>query len=161
MNFALKGEVLAFQEIQAESMPVLNLPHPGYLSTRFSAFHPGIDIATGFGMPIHPITEGIVEEIQFGFWGLGNYIVISHPSGLRSTYGHTGRIFVKKDQVVSQNTTLGTVGMSGATSGPHTHLEIDKDGKLIDPTTILPKLDEYPKIISNQAKLSKTLKLEF
>lgn len=129
------------QEIIAQSFPKpLILPHLGYLSTKFSRWHPGVDIATGLGMHIHPITSGTVEEVNYGLWGYGNHIIISHPGGFKSLYGHLGKMFVKIDQIVSSENILGEVGISGATSGPHTHLEIQKDGNYIDPLTILPEI---------------------
>lgn len=134
------------QEIIALSFPKpLSLPHPGYLSTRFSAWHPGIDIAAGLGMPVHPITTGVVDEVEFSFWGYGNYVTISHLNGFKSLYGHMGKIYVKKGQTVTSQTILGAIGMTGHTSGPHTHLEIQKEGKYIDPQTLLPEIPDFPK----------------
>lgn len=128
------------QEIIASSFPhPLVLPHPGYLSTKFSRMHPGIDIAAGVGMPIHPITEGIVEEVNFSFWGYGNHVVLSHANGFKSHYAHMGKVYVKIGQRITSETTLGELGMTGATSGPHTHLEITFNGSYIDPETILPE----------------------
>lgn len=121
-----------------------NLPHPGYLTTRFSAWHPGIDIATGYGMPVHPVSGGKVIEVVYGFFGLGHYIVIQHEEGFKSTYGHMGRIFVKKDDLVTANSILGEVGVTGHTTGPHTHLEITRNGQYIDPQTILPTISNWP-----------------
>ncbi|MBI2020394.1 M23 family metallopeptidase [Candidatus Daviesbacteria bacterium] len=137
-----KGEVVAL------SFPKpLVLPHPGYLSAKFYRWHPGVDIATGLGMPIHPITEGIIEDTGFGFWGYGNNVLISHANGFKSFYAHMGKIYVKKGQTVRSEDTLGEVGMTGHTSGPHTHLEITHNGNYIDPTTILPEIPTMPKII--------------
>lgn len=127
--------------------PVI-LPHPGYLSTRYSSWHPGIDIASGLGMPIHPITAGVVEETNYGFWGYGNNVVVFHTNGFTSKYAHMGRIFVKKDQVVTSDDYLGEIGLTGNTSGPHTHLEITYQGKHIDPLTILPEIDDMPTSLS-------------
>lgn len=132
------------QEITSSFLPKISLPHPGYLSTRFSSWHPGVDIATGLGMPIHPIADGVVEEVNIGFWGYGNHVVISHQEKLRSLYGHMDRVYVKKGQAVTDQDMLGTVGLTGRTSGPHTHLEITKAGSLIDPLTVLPKMPDYP-----------------
>lgn len=132
------------QKITAEILPVMTLPHPGYLSTPFSRYHPGIDIATGLGMPIHPIADGIVAEVNFSFFGYGNHVTISHQAGFKSLYGHMDRIYIKADQEVSSQDTLGTVGLTGFTSGPHTHLEITRYDKLIDPQTILPEMEKYP-----------------
>ena len=142
-----------------------NLPHPGYLSTKFSYYHPGVDIATGLGMPIHPIAKGFVSDVQYGFWGLGHSVTISHDGGFSSTYGHMGRVFVKKDAAVTTTNTLGEVGLTGWTSGPHTHLEIQKDGKYIDPLAILPTLPNSPKEEFLRpvggGELRKTLKPDF
>lgn len=120
------------------------LPHPGYLSTTFSSWHPGIDIAVGLGTPIHPISEGKVVEINYGFFGLGNYVVIEHEQGIKSVYGHMGRVFTKVDELVTPDSTIGLVGLTGKTSGPHTHLEVTKDGKYINPQGILPKVAPMP-----------------
>ncbi len=134
-----KGEVVA----SSFSKP-LNLPHPGYLSTKFSIFHPGIDIAAGLGMPIHPVIDGEVVEIGTDFWGLGNYVTVSHEKGFKSKYAHMGRIFAKvKDKITSENI-LGEVGITGHTSGPHTHLEITLNGQYIDPQKILPEIPDMP-----------------
>lgn len=132
------------EEVIAKSFSKpLVLPHPGYLSTRFSTWHPGIDIAAGLGMPIHPITDGTISEVGRNFFGLGNFVEVTHQNGFKSKYGHMGKIYAKKgDQVTSENT-LGEVGLTGHTSGPHTHLEITLNGSYIDPTTLLP---EIPKI---------------
>lgn len=133
------------QTIIAQPAPfTFQLPHPGYMSTRYSTWHPGIDLATGLGMPIKPITQGIVIESGFNFWGLGLTVVIDHGQGYKSLYAHMGQIYVKNGQTVTGDNTLGTVGMTGNTSGPHTHLEVMKDGNRIDPTLILPDIRHQP-----------------
>lgn len=142
---AIAGEPQQSGEVISTSFPTpIILPHPGYLSTVYSNYHPGVDIATGLGMPIHPINPGVVEEIAFGFWGYGNYVLISHQDGYKSMYAHMGRVYVAKDQNVTSETILGEVGLTGWTSGPHTHLEITKDGKHIDPMALLPNLPNFP-----------------
>lgn len=134
-----KGEVVSL----GFSKP-LNLPHPGYLSTRFSTFHPGIDIASGLGMPIHPIIDGEIIETGFDIWGLGNYVVVSHEKGFISKYAHMGKIYIKKGDKVSSESILGEVGLTGRTSGPHTHLEITHNGEFIDPQKLLPEIPNMP-----------------
>lgn len=134
-----KGEVIA----QSFSKPVV-LPHPGYLSTRFSNWHPGIDIATGLGMPIHPITDGEVTEAGRDFFGLGNFVVVTHQNSFKSKYAHMGKIYVKVGDKVTSENILGEVGLTGRTSGPHTHLEATHNGKFIDPQTLLPDLPNIP-----------------
>lgn len=114
------------------------LPHPGYISNYYSRWHTAVDIATGLGMPIHPVTTGVVSEVNYGYWGYGNYVAITHEQGFHSMYAHMGRIYVKVGDSVDLNSILGEVGMTGRTTGPHTHLEITKDGKFIDPRLVLP-----------------------
>lgn len=135
-----RGEVIS----SSFSKPLI-LPHPGYLSTRFSNYHPGIDIASGLGMPIHPIIDGVIEQAGHDIFGLGNYVVVSHENGFKSTYAHMGRIFVKVGTKVSSENILGEVGLTGHTSGPHTHLEITLNGILIDPQKLLPEISDMPK----------------
>lgn len=141
------------QDIQAATFPeAFILPHPGYISTRFSSWHPGMDIATGLGMPIHPIASGKVAEVTYGFFGLGHSVIIEHAQGFKSTYGHMGKIFVKVGDNILATSTLGEVGMTGRTTGPHTHLEITKDGQYIDPINILPTLADWPTDAGNAPK---------
>lgn len=134
-----KGEVIA----SIFDKP-LSLPHPGYLSTKFSSWHPGIDIASGLGMPIHPITNGEVAETGFDIWGLGNYVVVKHQNGFNSKYAHLGKIFVNKGDKLTADNILSEVGLSGHTSGPHTHLEITHYGKFVDPQKLLPEIPPMP-----------------
>lgn len=135
LNNEQKAEIIA----SSFSQPV-TLPHPGYLSGRFSNSHPGIDLAAGLGMPVHPITQGIVDEVNLSIWGLGNHVTVSHPNSFKSLYGHLSRVFTKKGQEVTTQTLLGEVGMTGFSSGPHTHLEITHNGEYIDPLLILPEI---------------------
>jgi murein DD-endopeptidase MepM/ murein hydrolase activator NlpD len=141
----VKAEFSQEQSVGAAKLSeAFKLPHPGYLTTRFSSWHPGVDIATGLGMPIHPIGQGKVVEVTYGFWGLGYFVRVEHEQGFKSTYAHMGRIFVKAGDTVTSSSTLGEVGLTGHTSGPHTHLEITKDGQYINPQNILPEIPLYP-----------------
>ena len=147
----LKKSVVNAQEseqqktIQSQSTTLaFQAPHPGYLSTHFSSYHPGVDLATGLGMPIKPIAKGKVISAGFNFWGLGLVVEVDHGEGYRSLYAHMGTIYVQTGQEVSAENLLGEVGLTGNTSGPHTHLEIYKDGAAIDPVSILPPLREQP-----------------
>lgn len=130
-----KGEV-----IPSSFSKALRLPHPGYLSTRFSTWHPGIDIAAGLSMPIHPILDGEIVQVGRDFFGLGNFVEVLHENGFKSKYAHMGKIYVKAGDKVSQENLLGEVGMTGHTSGPHTHLEITHNGNYIDPSILLPEI---------------------
>lgn len=136
-----KGEVIAQSFSKA-----LILPHPGYLSTKFSNWHPAIDIATGLGMPIHPIIDGEVSMVGRDLFGLGNFVVVNHEHGFQSKYGHMGKIYVKVGQKITSENTLGEVGLTGHTSGPHTHLEVTHYENYIDPLTLLPEIPDMPQV---------------
>lgn len=120
-------------------------PHSGYISNHFSFFHPGVDVATSLGSNVHPVANGIVTDISFNFWGLGQTVSIDHGFGFQSLYAHLGKVMVKVNQAVTPSDIIAEVGLSGHTSGPHTHLQISKDGKNINPETVLPKIRDYPK----------------
>jgi hypothetical protein len=133
------------QVISAERIPhSFQLPHPGYLSTYFSTFHPGVDIATGLGMPIKSIAPGVVIDAGFNVWGLGLIVEIDHENGYKSLYAHLGKIYVSKGQKISESDYLGEVGLTGHTTGPHTHLEISLNDQKINPLTVLPEIRTYP-----------------
>lgn len=140
-----QGPLSEGQNIDASSLPFsFTLPHVGYISTHFSSWHPAIDIATSLGTPIHPIAPGRVEAVYFDVWGLGHHVVISHPEGFESTYGHMGQVFVKVGDQVTPDSIIGQVGLTGNTTGPHTHLEIKLNGNYVDPETLLPHLPDIP-----------------
>lgn len=130
--------------IPASFSKALTLPFQGYLSTGFSFFHPGIDLAANLGTPIHPITDGVVSETGYDLFGLGNYVVVAHENGFKSKYGHLGKILVKVGDELTAADVLGVVGLTGHTSGPHTHLEITHDGKYVDPQKLLPEIPDMP-----------------
>jgi len=133
------------QTVQAKSLPfAFQNPHDGYISTHFSAFHPGIDITADLGTAIHPIAPGIVIDEGFNSWGLGLMVVVDHGNGYQSLYGHMEKILVYKGQKVTDSDVLGKVGITGHTTGPHTHLQVSKDGQNIDPQTLLPTLPDMP-----------------
>lgn len=145
------GEVIA----ESFSKPLI-LPHPGYLTTKFSNFHPGVDIAAGLGMPIHPITEGEVVKVARDLFGLGNFVTIAHQNGFKSKYSHMGKVYVKAGDKITSENTLGEVGLTGRTSGPHTHLEVTRDDKYVDPQTLLPDIPPMPTASFYQASSSAT-----
>lgn len=140
-----RAQTEQIQSVAAENLPFeFQLPHLGYITTKFSFYHPGVDLATGLGMPIKTIAPGTVTNTGFNFWGLGLNVAVDHGYGYKSLYAHMGNIYVQKDQSVEKDDILGTVGLTGHTSGPHTHLEISKESHNIDPQTVLPPIREIP-----------------
>lgn len=95
-------------------------------------------------MLIHPITDGKVSTVGRNLFGLGNFVEVSHQNGFKSKYAHMGKVYVKVGQKITVENTLGEVGLTGQTSGPHTHLEVTREGKFIDPQALLPEIPGMP-----------------
>jgi len=98
-------------------------------SGDFEGRHPGIDLKLAAGTPVYSIAGGMVHATGTDEM-LGNYVMIEHhlPNGeaVVSIYGHLERIGTTEGAVVKPGTPIGTVGSTGASSGPHLHLQIDK-----------------------------------
>jgi murein DD-endopeptidase MepM/ murein hydrolase activator NlpD len=102
--------------------------------------HHGIDLAAPKGAPIRAISSGQVMYAD-PFGGYGKIVVVRHPSGLTSHYGHCDTLNVKIGDTVKAGDIIGTVGSSGISTGPHLHFEIRMNGKPQDPERYLPGLD--------------------
>lgn len=110
------------------------------ISQNFSYYHPGIDLTDPIGTPVYPIGNGTVDWIQSTSFGYGRHLLISHEGGIKSLYAHLSKISVSEGQKVTKETEVGTVGMTGRTTGSHLHLEIYDDNIATNPLEILPLL---------------------
>jgi murein DD-endopeptidase MepM/ murein hydrolase activator NlpD len=99
--------------------------------------HEGLDLAAPLGTPVYACREGIVSSTGYNEV-YGNYIIISHEGGWTSLYGHLASITINLNSPVHSSTVIGTVGMTGQTTGPHLHFELRQDGKARDPASFLP-----------------------
>jgi len=103
--------------------------------------HDGIDLAAPVGAPIRAIADGQVMYAD-PHGGYGKYIVVRHLNGITSHYGHCDTMEVIPGHTVTAGQIIGTVGNSGASTGPHLHFEIRRDGEAQDPESFLPGLAE-------------------
>lgn len=110
----------------------------GSLSQGFSFYHKAYDIAGPIGENVHPVGAGTVEFTGTMNDGHGMTVVINHGDGLKSLYAHLGKIDVGVGNQVEAKTSIGAVGLTGRTTGPHVHLEIINNDTLIDPGLVLP-----------------------
>ena len=113
-----------------------------YVSSRFglrvhpitgkTKSHTGIDIASNQGTAVYASDGG---SVTLAGWngGYGNCIMIDHGNGYVTLYGHLSSISVSVGQTVSQGATIGAVGSTGNSTGPHLHFEVLKNGTRIDP----------------------------
>lgn len=86
----------------------------------------GIDIGTPVGTPIMASANGTVTVARnYGYnGGYGQYIVISHPNGTQTVYGHLSAVIVSQGQTVVQGQVIGYSGNTGKSTGAHLHFEI-------------------------------------
>jgi murein DD-endopeptidase MepM/ murein hydrolase activator NlpD len=118
--------------------------HPIYKTVRP---HRGTDYAAPTGTPVYAAGDGRV--IKSGYTGAnGNYVFIQHSDQYVTHYLHLNKRNVKQGQHVAQSQVIGTVGSTGAATGPHLHYEFLVNGVHRDPRSIakmLPKASTIPK----------------
>ncbi len=103
----------------------------------YRKMHQGIDFAAGTGTPVVAPADGVVVEAR-RWGGYGNWLRIRHANGLESGYGHLSRYGsgIRAGQRVSQGQVVAFVGSTGASTGPHLHYEIWRNGQRINPAGI-------------------------
>lgn len=98
--------------------------------------HPGIDLAAAVGTPVRASGGGSVadtgEDPEYGL-----YVLLAHPDGYQTLYGHAARILVAKGDTVPAGQVIALSGNSGRSTAPHLHFEIRRNGTSIDPLTLL------------------------
>ena len=121
-------------------------PVPGEISSAFGlrrmfngqprSRHKGLDLRGAAGAPVLAAADGTValaEELYFS----GNVVYIDHGLGLFSMYAHLSAIDVRPGQHVSRGQTLGRVGSTGRSTGPHLHLGCYALGTAVDPVPLM------------------------
>ena len=100
---------------------------------RWGVTHYGIDIANAIGTPIYALTDGVVAESGPAS-GFGMWVVVRHPDGERTVYGHVNRSYVTVGQEVRAGEHIADIGNRGFSTGPHLHLEVwAPDGTKLNP----------------------------
>jgi murein DD-endopeptidase MepM/ murein hydrolase activator NlpD len=122
------------------------MPANGRISSTFgSRFHPidkrvkfhgGLDIAVPTGSKVVASADGVVK---FAGWkgGYGNVVIIEHPDGSETLYGHNSKLLVTEGQKVSGGDQISLSGSTGKSTGPHLHFEMRQNGQLVNPSKFL------------------------
>ena len=100
-------------------------------------FHHGIDIAARRGAPVVAARTGTIVEIGDDDPIYGHYVRIAHEGGFSTLYAHLRTIKVNRKGTINIGATLGTVGSSGHSTGPHLHFEIHLNGIPLNPNNYL------------------------
>jgi len=96
------------------------------------AFHSGVDISTNFGTPVIAPADGNVIFADF-LGGYGRAIVIDHGHGITTRFGHLANFAVIAGQHIQRGDTIGYVGLSGRSTGPHLHYEVRINDTPVNP----------------------------
>lgn len=131
-----------------------NRVHP---ISGYTRLHKGTDFAAPSGTPVYAAGNGTIEWVARR-GGYGNYIIVRHANGYKTAYAHLSRYArgLRKGRRVRQGETIGYVGSTGASTGPHLHYEVYINGKAVNAMRLkLPtgrKLAEAPVIMDEFLK---------
>jgi murein DD-endopeptidase MepM/ murein hydrolase activator NlpD len=106
----------------------------GHLAARGS--HAGMDIAVPAGSRILASGSGAVAEVGEDSV-YGRYVRIAHGGGYESLYAHANEVLVREDEPVGAGRVIALSGSTGASTAPHLHFEIRKDGRPVDPGALV------------------------
>jgi hypothetical protein len=108
-------------------------------SFRRTREHRGTDIALSTGDSIRSAFDGVVRVRETSRYtgGYGNLLVIRHPNGLETYYGHLSRFLVDTGEIVKAGEVIGLGGNTGRSTGAHLHFETRYKGKAFDPERII------------------------
>lgn len=94
--------------------------------------HTGIDLPYPAGTPVYATADGVVDQIISNQAGLGLAVIIKHPSGYESVYGHLSACAVRRGDTVLRGAMIGRVGSTGRSTGPHLHYAILLDNRPVN-----------------------------
>ncbi len=100
------------------------------------SWHNGVDITAEANSPVKSAADGVVSFAGYD-QEFGNMIIIDHPNGLSTIYGHNGELNVQAGDFVNKGTEIASVGSSGRALGNHVHFEIRKADMPINPESVL------------------------
>jgi murein DD-endopeptidase MepM/ murein hydrolase activator NlpD len=105
--------------------------------------HRGVDYAAPTGTPAQSVGDGVVifSGVQGGY---GNVVEIRHGTGHTTLYAHLSKIHLRKGQTVQKGQTIGAVGSTGWSTGPHLHFEFRVNGVHVDPQKVIQQAQALP-----------------
>jgi murein DD-endopeptidase MepM/ murein hydrolase activator NlpD len=147
--FQEPGQTGSYYSLDGKSLNRSYLASPVPFSRKTSGFatrlhpifktqqaHRGVDYAAPTGTPAMSVGDGIVT-FAGGRGGYGNVVEIRHGNGHTTLYAHLSKIHVRNGQSVLKGQTIGAVGSTGWSTGPHLHFEFLVNGSHVDPQKII------------------------
>ncbi|MGM9796381.1 MAG: LysM peptidoglycan-binding domain-containing protein [Parabacteroides sp.] len=120
---------------------VLPLDTMTYVTSKYGPrrrrMHRGIDLKVQKGDTIRAAFSGKIRIRNFERRGYGYYLVVRHPNGLETVYGHLSKFLVERDEIVKAGQPIGLGGNTGRSTGSHLHFETRFLGQAIDPAEII------------------------
>lgn len=119
-----------------------HMPVPGRVTSnygwrpQFGRMHKGVDLALKVNDTVYAAFDGKVRLTNYEAKGYGNYVILRHPNGLETVYGHLNKHLVKPNQTVKAGDPIGLGGNTGRSTGPHLHFETRFMGYAINPAAI-------------------------
>jgi murein DD-endopeptidase len=108
--------------------------------------HEGVDLRAALNSNVLSVSSGVVSETGYGP-ATGLFVTINHAEGWSSRYLHLNQILVAKGERVAKGNVIALSGTTGRSNGPHLHLEVSHNGRLLNPMEVLFARIESP---SNQ-----------
>ncbi|MEN8198707.1 MAG: peptidoglycan DD-metalloendopeptidase family protein, partial [Thermodesulfobacteriota bacterium] len=137
-------ELLHRSDLYLDSLHYLPLgrPVPGPVTSRFGqrtdpvngkrGIHTGVDMRGRTGQQIVATADGVVKKAFYN-GSYGRYVEIDHGNGYRTKFAHMKKLLVKRGAQIKRGQSVGTVGNSGRSTGPHLHYEVCLNGKPVNP----------------------------
>ncbi len=109
-------------------------PTSGHVITQYYGWkHTGIDIDGDYSSPLYAAADGVVEKAGWNTGGYGLMILIDHPNGMKTRYGHASKMFVKAGETVKKGDVIAMMGTTGRSTGTHLHFEVYVNGVRTNP----------------------------
>ncbi len=118
----------------------MSLPSRGAITSRFGrrwgAYHHGVDIRAKVGTPVRAALAGTVTSTS---WHriYGRQVVVNHGNGLATRYAHNSRLLVRRGQRIAKGQVLALSGATGRVTGPHIHFEVLRNGRAVNPLSVV------------------------
>lgn len=147
MSLFLPGARLSGEELRSVLGDRFIYPVRGRLTSGYGwrgdpftgvrRFHAAIDLAAPTGTPLYAAMDGRVSSLGYSSV-YGKYLILSHAGGYQTMYAHLNEYRTEKGARVSQGARIGDVGNTGYSTGSHLHFAVFKNGRALNPLTLLP-----------------------